>query len=68
MNILEGIAKIVKSVLFISSKLFSCKFQFLHGMIEESAFYHCGHNRLHNAFPMEKWRLSVWVHVTFLTY
>ena len=35
MNILEGIAKIVKSVLFISSKLFSCKFQFLHGMIED---------------------------------
>ena len=38
MNILEGIAKIVKSVLFISSKLFSCKFQFLHGMIEDTAF------------------------------
>ena len=51
MNILEGIAKIVESVLFISSKLFKCKLQFLHGMKEESAFYHCGHNRLHNAFP-----------------
>ena len=54
MNILEGTAKIVKSIMFISSKLFSCKFQFLHGMIEESAFYHCGHNRLHNAYPNGK--------------
>ena len=68
MNILEGIAKIVKSVLFISSKLFSCKFQFLHGMIEESAFYHCGHNETYNAFPNGKWRFSVWVNMTFLTY
>ena len=54
MNILEGIAKIVKSILFISSKPCSCKFQFLHGMIEEFAFYHCGHNRFHNAFPNGK--------------
>ena len=38
MNILEGIAKIVKSVLFISSKLFNCKLCFLHGMIEDTAF------------------------------
>ena len=23
-------------------------------MIEDTAFYHCGHNRLHNAFPNGK--------------
>ena len=38
MNILEGIAKIVKSVLFISSMLFNCKLCFLHGMIEDTVF------------------------------
>ena len=59
MNILEGIAKIVKSVLFISSKLFSCKFQFLHGMIEESAFDHYGHNE-----PSQC--ISKWVNGDFL--
>ena len=69
MNILEGIAKIVKSVLFISSKLFNCKLQFLHGMIEDTAFYHCGHNRTFTMhFQMGKWRFSVWVNMTFLTY
>ena len=68
MNILEGIAKIVKSILFISSKLFSCKFQFLHGMIEESAFYHCGHNRLHNAFPNGKMEIFCFGEYDLLTY
>ena len=54
MNILEGIAKIVKSVLFISSKLFNCKLYFLHGMIEDTVIYHYGHNEPYNAFPNGK--------------
>ena len=66
MNILEGIAKIVKSVLFISSKLFSCK-------LLVPSCYDRGH--LHSItmvimnltmhFQMGKWRFSVWVNMTF---
>ena len=37
-------------------------------MIEESAFYHCGHNRLHNAFPNGKMEIFCLVNMTFLTY
>ena len=68
MNILEGIAKIVKSVLFISSKLFSCKLQFLHGMIEESAFFHYGHNEPYNAFPNGKMEIFCFGEYDLLTY
>ena len=47
--------QLVESVLFYNVPSYSsCKLQFFHGMIEESAFYHCGHNRLHNAFPNGK--------------
>ena len=43
MNILEDIAKMLNSFCFISSKLFNCKLQVLHGMVEDTAFYHGGH-------------------------
>ena len=68
MNILEGIAKIVKSVLFISSKLFNCKLYFLHGMIEDTVIIIMVIMNLTMHFQMGKWRFSVWVNMTFLTY
>ena len=63
MNILEGIAKIVKSVLFISSKLFNCKLHFLHGMIEDTVFIIMVIMNLSSEYPNGKMVLqkSVWV-------
>ena len=44
MNILADIAKnCYISFCFISSKIFNCKLQFLQDMVEDTAFYHCGH-------------------------
>ena len=43
-NILEDIAKSCWiSFSLIVSKTFNCKLQFLHDMVEDTAFYHCGH-------------------------
>ena len=68
MNILEGIVKIVKSVMFIFSKLFNCKLCFLHGMIEDTVFIIMVIMNLTMHFQMGKWRISVWVNMTFMTY
>ena len=68
MNILEGIAKIVKSVLFISSMLFNCKLCFLLGMIEDTVFIIMVIMNLTMHFQIGKWRFSVWVDMTFMTY
>ena len=35
--------KMLNQFLFISSKMLNYKLQFLHGMVENTAFYHCGH-------------------------
>ena len=51
-NILEDIAKSCWiSFCLIVSKIFNCKLQFLHDMVEDTAFYHCGHFWPYNAFP-----------------
>ena len=44
-NILEDIISL------IVSKTFNCMFQFLHDMVEDTAFYHWGHFSPCNAFP-----------------
>ena len=51
MKIFEDIAKSCWiSFCFISSKIFNFKLQFLHDMVEDTAFYHCGHFWPCNAF------------------
>ena len=39
------------SFCFIFSKIFNSKLQFLHDMVEDTAFYHCGHFVPFNTFP-----------------
>ena len=59
-NILEDIAKSCEiSFCFVSSKIFKCKLEFLQDMVEDTAFYRCGHF----------WTLqyiSTWANVDFL--
>ena len=51
MKIFKDIAKSCWiSFCFISSKIFNFKLQFLHDMVEDTAFYHCGHFWPCNAF------------------
>ena len=43
-NILEDIAKsCCISFCFIYSKILNCKLWFLHDMVDDTSFYHCGH-------------------------
>ena len=70
MKILEDIAETCQiSFCFISSKIFNCKLPFLQDMVEG----HCILSLwlfmdLTMHFQMGKWRFSIWVNVTFLTY
>ena len=58
MKIFEDIAKSCWiSFCLISSKIFNCKLQFLHDVVEDTAFYHCGHFLTIQCFS--KWEMEI---------